>query len=316
MPVDPPTAVAVRVPATSANLGPGFDALGLALGLYDTVEVSRPPAGGPLPGPLIEITGEGAGQLPTSETHLALRAFREACDRLDFPAPRVRLRATNAIPQSRGLGSSAATICVGVLAAFALSGTDDPDRGLALQIAADVEGHPDNVAACLFGGATIAWRDDDATVRSVRVEPAEQVRPVAFIPAVRTSTHESRGALPREISHTAAAATAGRAALLIAALTTRPDLLLAATEDWLHQPYRLPRLPAQAALVETLRGAGIPAVLSGSGPTVLALARSESEVAMALDLGANGAHETAEGAALTGRRLPVDRDGALVTVLR
>ncbi|MBA9007725.1 homoserine kinase [Thermomonospora cellulosilytica] len=264
----------VRVPATSANLGPGFDSLGLALTLYDevTVEVTEG-------GLVIEVDGEGADDLAgRGERHLVVRVLRRTFEVIDELAgsglgqpPGLRLSCVNRIPHSRGLGSSSAAIIAGIVAGRALH----PHGGLlddaaALALATEIEGHPDNVAPCLYGGLTIAWSGPGGP-RAVRLDLDREV--VAFVPGHTLATERARGLLPQVVPHADAAANAGRAALLIAALTGGADdaeVLLAATEDRLHQGYRAPAMPESAALVDRLRAAGIPAVISGAGPTVLA----------------------------------------------
>jgi homoserine kinase len=265
-----PARVRVRVPATSANLGPGFDSLGLALSLYDVVEAWIDPAG-----LSIEVTGEGAGTADAGESHLVIRAMRETFKILDGQPPGLALRCVNRIPHGRGLGSSAAAIVSGVLAARAL--TDDgaarlPDDAV-LRLAAGFEGHPDNVAACLLGGLTVAWTGPDGP-RAVRLSPRPAIVPAVFIAPKALSTEHARGVLPETVPHADAAANAGRSALLIAALTSDtasdPGVLLDATQDRLHQPYRAGVMPEAAQLVARLRAAGVPAVVSGAGPSVLA----------------------------------------------
>lgn len=256
--------VRVRVPATSANLGPGFDAFGLALGLYDEVEAEVADDG-------VEVTveGEGAADLPRDERHLVATAVRATADALQVDLPGLRLRCTNRIPQARGLGSSAAAIVAGVLAGRGLLADGvrlDDDATLAL--AAGLDGHPDNVAACLSGGLTLAWRVDGQD-HAVRLEPSADVAPVVFVPPYTSSTAQTRGLLPATVPHEDAAYTAGRAALLVHALTASPGLLMAATDDRLHQPYRAPAMPESAKLVTRLREDGLPAVISGAGPSVL-----------------------------------------------
>jgi homoserine kinase len=264
-------AVRVRVPATSANLGPGFDTLGLALGLYDDVEVAVTPAGVD-----IEVTGEGAADVADAgEKHLIVRALRVALDELDIPQPGgFALRCVNRIPHGRGLGSSAAAIVAGLVAARALAGASVAPEDV-LPLANVLEGHPDNVAPCLFGGLTIAWVTTGGVglpaARAIRLDPHPEVQPVAFIAPGPVSTKVARGLLPVDVPHADAARNAGRAALLIAALTARPDALLDATEDKLHQDYRAPAMPHSHELVTRLRAAGVPAVVSGAGPSVLAL---------------------------------------------
>jgi homoserine kinase len=275
VPVGP---VAVRVPATSANLGPGFDTLGLALGLHDEVTASLVPE----PGLHLEVTGEGADDVPRDERHLVVRAMRAAFARWGGqPTGGIRLQCTNRIPHARGLGSSAAAIVAGVLAARALTELWADERTASdadvLRLASELEGHPDNVAACLLGGVTIAWTEA-AGARVARVEPAPELDPVVFVPAATASTEAVRRLLPGTVPHADAAANAGRAALLVHALTAAPGLLLPATEDRLHQPYRAPAMPDSADLVARLRAAGVAAVVSGAGPTVLALVPRGVEV--------------------------------------
>jgi homoserine kinase len=261
--------ITVRVPATSANLGPGFDALGLALARHDAVEAQV--AGS---GVRVEVTGEGAGDLPVDESHLVVRAMYAGFDALGARPPGLRLRCVNGIPQARGLGSSSGAIVAGLLAARALvvGGPGQLDPADVLALAADLEGHPDNVAPCLLGGFTIAW-SESGVGRAVRLEPAGTLRPVVYVPGTRGLTARARAALPESVPHADAAFNAGRAALLVHALTTAPDLLFEATEDRLHQPYRAPAMPASADLVARLRSRGVPAVVSGAGPAVLALLR-------------------------------------------
>jgi homoserine kinase len=281
------TAVLVRVPATSANLGPGFDSLGLALSLHDEVEARVTPSG-----LSIEVSGEGAADVADAgEKHLVVRAMRAAFDDLGCgQPPGLALRCVNRVPHGRGLGSSAAAIVAGVLAARALAGARfGPDD--ALPLANELEGHPDNVAPCLYGGLTIAWLADSEgaspprgargpgesttprglTARAVRLEPDRAITPVAIVAPAPISTEVARDLLPEAVSHADAAENAGRAALLVAALTARPEALLDATEDRLHQDYRAPAMPATQDLIGRLRAAGLPAVVSGAGPSVLAL---------------------------------------------
>ncbi|MFD8529140.1 homoserine kinase [Streptosporangium canum] len=304
--------VTVRVPATSANLGPGFDTLGLALALYDEVEVALVDSGGPRSRSVgIEVTGEGAGELDDGEGHLIVRTMRLTFDRMGLPQPRgIRLRCLNRIPHARGLGSSSAAICAGILAARALAGAPypavdgpDPAGGQAgpgrpaarpeftdddvFALATEIEGHPDNVAPCLAGGLTIAWTDQSNAPHMVKLIPHADIRPVAIIPRHRLSTEVARGLLPKDVPHSDASANAGRAALLVAALTERPEreLLLAATEDRLHQNYRAPAMPQSADLVQRLRGLGVPTVVSGAGPTILAFSTVDTQDLIAPEVG-------------------------------
>ncbi|GHJ51866.1 homoserine kinase [Nonomuraea sp. TT08I-71] len=259
--------VRVRVPATSANLGPGFDALGLALRLHDDV-AAEVTAGGVR----VAVTGEGAGELPDGDRHLVVTAMRAAFDVLGAQPAGLALECVNRIPQARGLGSSSAAIVAGVLLARALvaDGATRLDDAAALRLASELEGHPDNVAPCLLGGFTVAWTEP-ADARAVSLPVAAAVRPTVFVPVERGLTSVARAALPATVPHGDAALTAGRAALLVHALTADPGLLLPATVDRLHQDYRAAGMPATAALVSALRAAGVAAVVSGAGPTVLAL---------------------------------------------
>jgi homoserine kinase len=292
--------VIVRVPATSANLGPGFDALGLALTLHDVVEARFIPDG-----ISIEVSGEGQDSAGSGEDHLVIRAMREAFGVLGAQPPGIGLRCVNAIPQGYGLGSSAGAIVSGLLAARALAahGKDLTDTDV-LRLATKLEGHPDNVSACLAGGLTIAWTSG-CGAEAVRLDPAGGLAPVLCVPARPLPTQTARGLLPPSVPHADAAANAGRAALLIAGLTVDPALLLAGTEDFLHQPYRATAMPATADLIGRLRAAGIPAVVSGAGPAVLAL------IVTGIHPGPQ-AVETIAGTAWRVHRLEVDRHGAQV----
>jgi homoserine kinase len=271
------SAVRVRVPATSANLGPGFDTLGLALGLYDELSVHLADEG---------LVVSPYGDVPVDERNLVVRSLRTAFAATGGQPAGLRLTYTSRIPHARGLGSSSAAICAGVVAALALRGVaaDDP---LALQLAAQIEGHPDNVAPCLLGGATIAYYDADGAPHAVRFVPDTGIRPLVCVPGARTSTEAARSALPPVVPHADAAFNAGRAALLVSALSAHPDLLFSASEDRLHQPFRLPAVPASRDLFEHLRHSGIAAVLSGSGPTVLALCATNDEAATVRQLAAD-----------------------------
>ncbi len=292
--------VRVCAPATSANLGPGFDALGLALGLHDEVEARITGDG-----LAVAVTGEGESTAAAGEQHLVVRAMRSAFAAMDGQPPGIALRCVNAVPHGRGLGSSAAAICSGILAARALASGGDarlPSEAV-FRLAVAMEGHPDNVAACLAGGLTIAWTprptpvagpagtgqagtgqaggDQDgprqagtggaAQARLLRVPVPPSLRAVVCVPPVPLATEEARRVLPPTVPHADAAANAGRSALLVAALTGAPEVLFDATEDFLHQPYRAAVMPATATLVRRLREAGIAAVVSGAGPSVLAL---------------------------------------------
>ena len=271
-----PEQVTVAVPATSANLGPGFDALGLALELRDEVRV-RVAADGE-PAVTVEVVGEGAATLPRDASHLVVRAALAAFDDLGVPAPRLGLHCTNRIPHGRGLGSSAAAVVAGVLAARALAGAvDDDGRTAALVVSTALEGHPDNAAAALLGGLTIAW-DDGGGPLAVRVGTSPRLRATVLVPGAELATTTARGLLPATVPHADAAHAAGRSALLVEALTRRPDLLLPATEDRLHQAQRAPAMPGTADLVARLRADGLAAVVSGAGPSVLVLSDADDGI--------------------------------------
>jgi len=303
--------VRVRVPATSANLGPGFDALGLALTLHDEVEARILEAG-----LFIEISGEGADLAGAGEDHLVVRAMRVAFAVTGGQPPGIGLRCVNRIPHGRGLGSSAAAVVAGILAARALSeaGPDKlPDAAL-LPLASDIEGHPDNVAACLGGGLTIAWTGPDGP-RMVRLAPLPSVTPVVCIAPAPVHTHVARSLLPEVIPYRDAAANAGRSALLVAALTqpvAGPDVLLDATQDWLHQDYRASAMSQTHALVRSLRAAGLPAVVSGAGPSVLAFLGARGGSAYRHDLDSLGSIVGETGIAWHISSLDVERQGARV----
>jgi homoserine kinase len=298
--------VTVEVPATSANLGPGFDALGLALDLADEVTVGI--TGG---GVRVEVTGEGAGQLADDERHLIVRAAHAAFDRLGVRPPGLALTCRNRIPHARGLGSSSAAIVAGIVAARALCEGGDKrlDDTAVLRLATELEGHPDNVAPCLLGGLTIAWMDGPEA-RATRVDTDPRVLPVALVPASRSLTEQARAVLPAAVPHGDAAANAGRAALLVRALTAAPELLLPATEDRLHQSYRAAAMPDSAVLIDRLRAAGVPAVLSGAGPTVLAFLQAGD-----IDAGQSVAEELVADLGVEFRILPLAVREAGATVL-
>jgi homoserine kinase len=265
---------AVRVPATSANLGPGFDSMALALDLWD--EVTAGPTNGGRS--TVEVSGVGEASMPRDESNLILRTMRMAWVEFGVDPQPVRLICLNRIPHARGLGSSAAAICAGLLLAREMA-TVPVDDIAVLDLATRIEGHPDNVAACLLGGLTIAWTKP-VGIGVVRLD-AGGFTPVVFVPPTESSTEQTRALLPAAVPHADATFNAARAALLVTALTGHPAHLLDATEDRLHQPYRAAAMPESAGLVRVLRAETVPAVISGAGPSVLALCRDPDEVGRA-----------------------------------
>jgi len=303
--------VTVVAPATSANLGPGFDSLGLALSLYDTVQARVAESG-----VAVQVTGMGADRADRPDRHLVIRAMRAGFTATGGQPPGIVVSCRNDVPQGFGLGSSAAAIVAGLLAARALAAAREAaaepagvlSDATVLRLACDMEGHPDNVAACLAGGLIITF-DTVAGLGVARLEPLPGLAPVVCMPATPVATKTARMALPEQVPHADAAANSARAALLTAALTGRPDLLLAGTEDFLHQRYRAATMPETAALVTALRAAGIPAVMSGAGPSVLALTMADRPA---------GAAEVAQIAGRAGgswRVLPLRVDAAGARVL-
>ncbi|MGP5654659.1 homoserine kinase [Candidatus Corynebacterium faecigallinarum] len=277
--------VSVRVPASTANLGPGFDSLGLAVGLYDTVEVVTVDAGLD-----IIVHGEGEGDVPLDERHLVIRALRSGLREAGVTVAGLRVVCHNAIPHSRGLGSSAAAAVAGVVAASALAGGDHPtgalDDDTVIQLSSAFEGHPDNAAACVLGGGVVSWTNIPIDGRSapeyhaVPVPVHADVRATALIPNFHASTEAVRRVLPSDVSHQDARFNVSRAALLPVALSARPELLWEATRDRLHQPYRAEVLPVTSEWVNRLRNLGYPAFLSGAGPTVMVLSTGEVDAAL------------------------------------
>lgn len=288
------TAVRVRVPASTANLGPGFDSVGLALGVWDDYEFEVTSRAGLV----IEVEGEGAAEVPRDASHLVHRAMVSGFAQLGLPSPEhLRLIARGAIPHSRGLGSSASAIVAGVAAAHGLSAlaggpfaSDHPveiDRCLVNDLASELEGHPDNASASVFGGLTVSWTIDPGEERAGRTGTAriavhEALRVVVFVPTTTLATHTARAVLPATVTHHEAAQNAARAALLVEAVTRQPDLLHAATRDWLHQEPRRGSFPATMDLVDRLRSEGHAAVVSGAGPSVLVLTTTDVEDSVVL----------------------------------
>ncbi|MCW1248713.1 homoserine kinase [Acaricomes phytoseiuli] len=302
--ISPGQQVCVRVPATSANLGPGFDSLGLALSWYDTLTVEAAADDGLE----IEIRGAGSDRLPRDASHLSVRCIDAFLARYQYRRGGLRLIAENSIPHGRGLGSSAAAIVAASLAAWQLLPEEArPGLDAVFAAAAALEGHPDNVAPALHGGLTISWhnwrgaqeeqeeqdgehKDEQKSEQSrqyfVSGVPLNQgrLRAVVAVPEYELATERARSLLPETVAHSLAAANAARAGLLIHALTTDPSLLLPATRDYLHQDWRAVAMPQSAALLRHWREAGIAAVISGAGPTVLALVDGPERVREAIEV--------------------------------
>ena len=262
-----PRSVAVRVPATSANLGPGFDTLGLALSVYDELVVTERPAGELV----IEVEGEGQGAVPLDDSHLVVRAMMYAYASVGRELPGIHIRAHNRIPHGRGMGSSAAAVVAGLRAAQGLLDgevvfSDDE----LLRLATDLEGHPDNAAPALSGGLTIAWTTPEGP-RSKKLLLLRGVSPLVLVPDFQVSTSLARSLQGPQVAREDAVFNVSRSALLIVALTQSPELLLQATEDKLHQDVRAQAMPRTAEVVRALRAEGHPAVVSGAGPSVLVL---------------------------------------------
>ncbi|HYO39649.1 MAG TPA: homoserine kinase [Nocardioidaceae bacterium] len=290
--------VTVSVPATSANLGPGFDALGLALEHRDVVTAQVMEGSGVE----ISVQGRGAGVVPLDERHLVHRSLRAGLELMGVEVPALRLRCRNVIPHARGLGSSSAAIVAGICLAreLVVDGSALDDQAV-LGLAADLEGHGDNVAPAFLGGFAVAY-SDAGRCRAVPLPVHADVQVVVLVPGEGVETSVARALLPTSVPHGDAAFSAGRAALLVAALGLRPELLFAATEDRLHQPYRESAMPESLSLVRRLRSDGLAAVVSGAGPSVLVFADEGSRAAVA-------AHAPRGWEFLT---VPIDRSGARV----
>lgn len=291
--------VTARVPASTANLGPGFDTLGMALSLYDEITVTTTESGLG-----VRVEGEGAEDVPWGPSHLVVRAIERGLEAAGVWAGGLDVVCRNVIPHSRGLGSSASAAVGGLAAANGLVTLIDPALALTdaqlVQLSSEFEGHPDNAAASVLGGAVVSWSSEQAdpdappAFGAVRLAVHPGIRIVALVPEDRSATSHTRGLLPDTVPHADAAFNVSRGALAVVALTTRPDLLLVATEDRLHQRQRASALPVTTRWVAALRERGIAAVVSGAGPTVLALtvepfpadlrATAESEGLRVLDL--------------------------------
>ncbi len=273
--------VSVRVPATTANLGPGFDTLGLALSVYDELEVTAVAE----PGAHVEVHGVGEGTVETDESNLVVRSIAHVFERAGITMPGLRLVAHNAIPHGRGMGSSGAAIVGGVMAAKGLlDGIVELDEEDLLARATELEGHPDNVAPALFGGLTIAWMGERGPQHK-RLTVHRGVSPLVCVPEASTmSTAMARTLQPAQVPHSDAIFNVSRSALLIAALIQSPELLHTATEDRLHQSYRAAAMPETDALIQVLRQAGFAAVVSGAGPSILVLCADPGERLRAAEL--------------------------------
>jgi homoserine kinase len=275
------TKVSVKIPATTANLGPGFDTLGMALSFYDEYEAEV------ITGDLIiEATGEGANEVSKDENNLIYRSLKLVFDRLGEEVPPLRLQSLNRIPHGRGMGSSGAAVAGGVmLAAGLLRDRHQLTDQQLLDFATELEGHPDNVAPALFGGLTIAWKDKTGPHHK-KLTVHRGVAPLVFVAPNQMSTKLARSLQPESVPHDDAVFNLSRSALLVAALIQSPELLLAATEDRLHQAYRAAAMPETARLIEVLRAAGHPAVVSGAGPSVLVLEDDPAKRSAAVELAA------------------------------
>ncbi|MDO4665729.1 MAG: homoserine kinase [Actinomycetaceae bacterium] len=264
--------VQVQVPATSANLGPGFDCLGMALDLRDMVW-ARATAGRTH----VEVNGAGQNTVPTDEDNLVVKAIRVGLTHVGAPQVGLQLKCENSIPHGRGLGSSATAIISGLMVARAFIGEDDAlDLDTILQLATQMEGHPDNVSPALYGGVTVSWQSDRA--RSIRLPLMQELTTTAFIPPKPVSTTKARALLPQTVPHVDAAFNAGRAAVLVATFLNGGENFFDATADRLHQDYRTAAMPESVGLMHSLRHQGYPAVISGAGPTVLVLGKVKSVI--------------------------------------
>lgn len=276
------TRACVKVPATSANLGPGFDSLGLALSWYDEVEVEVVTAAETTSPVTVSVTGEGADSVPRDGTHLVVRTLLDALVEFDCEVPAIALRANNTIPHGRGLGSSAAAIVAGLSLAWSLSHPSEPvDRDWLIDHGSNIEGHCDNVAPAVLGAATVGWEEGAGSsrrFRARRLKTHPDLAAVVFVPQYAVLTKAARGVLDERVPLSAACANIARAALLVHALESDLEMLLEGTADLLHQDSRGELMPASLSLVRELRGLGYAAFISGAGPTVMVLApRAEGQ---------------------------------------
>ena len=296
--------VVVEVPATTANLGPGFDTLGMALTIQDRLSATVVDT----PGILVDVHGVGEGEVPTDETNLIARSMAHVFASKKIPMPGIHLEAHNVIPHGRGLGSSGAAIVSGVMAAKGLlEGIAEFSASELLALATDMEGHPDNIAPSLFGGLTIAWMTDEGP-KHKKLSVHRGVSLVVAVPEDSSmSTQLARSLQPETVPHQDAIFNLSRSALLIAALIQSPELLFEATEDRLHQNYRASAMKDTDALLQSLRAKGYAAVVSGAGPSVLILCPDPGQ---RLDIAQ--VVEAHPGGTWTSHMLTVDERGATV----
>jgi len=288
------TLIRVKAPATTANMGPGYDCLGLALDVWNTLEVEVINSGEPV----VEVAGEGAGELGSGRDNLVHQAMEFLFQDAGEDMPVVRISCENAIPLARGMGSSAAAIAGGLVAANALCSQDYMANDL-LEMAATIEGHPDNVAAAVLGGMQLVIMDQTEEGRRLYTVPVNvppELHAVVFVPQVRISTEDARAVLPEKVSVDDAVHNMGRVGLLVAAMATNhPEYLTVATQDRLHQPYRQPLFPAMKVIFQAALDAGAMGVfLSGSGSTVLALTKGR-EMTVAYEMAEAARQASVEG---------------------
>ena len=262
--IAPGTSATVTTPATTANLGPGFDALGLALDWTDQASVTATDGGLTL-----SLSGEGEATLPRDERHLVIRTIRLGLQSLGADVAGLHFQARSTIPLARGLGSSSAAIAAGLGLAWGLARQgEDLDRQWAFDLAVHIEGHPDNVGPAIYGGFTIGWQNQGIW-KLVHSPVSDNNQITALVPSTVLKTTQARSVMPQGIPLADAIANSARTALLVHALSTDPALLFDATEDFLHQEYRRELYPVSLRLVDDLRAEGLAAAISGAGPTVV-----------------------------------------------
>ncbi len=296
----------LRVPATSANLGPGYDCMGLALGWEDVIDVVASPRADPGAARVeVQVSGQGADSLPRDASHLVVSLIEKILNARGYWLPDLTVQAQNSIPHSRGLGSSAAAVATAVVTASELlpEGLSEDEQ---LQLGSRIEGHPDNYVPALRGGVAVSWEAEERFA-TAPLTPHPQLRTVLAVPGFEQSTEAARGLLPAQVPHAQAAANSARAALLVHALSADPDLLMEATRDSLHQEYRRSAFPESMQLVDRLRAAGHPAVISGAGPSVLVLTATDERAEQAA-----AAIRAEAGEAWTPMILPISGTGATV----